>query len=40
MPAVVYDQLRANLPYIETRHYLEKVTTYRKAFVSSSDNSN
>ena len=40
MPAVVYDQLRANLPYVETRHYLEKVTTYRKAFVSSSDNSN
>lgn len=38
-PAAVYDQLRANLPYEETRHYLEKVTTYRKAFVSSSENS-
>ena len=39
-PAAVYDQLRANLPYEETRHYLEKVTTYRKAFVSSSESSN
>lgn len=39
-PAAVYDQLRAHLPYEETRHYLEKVTTYRKAFVSSSHSSN
>lgn len=39
-PAGVYDQLRANLPYEETRRYLEKVTTYRKAFVSSSESSN
>ena len=38
-PAAVYDQLRANLPYEETRHYLQKVTTYRKAFVSSSEDS-
>ncbi len=37
-PAGVYDQLRAHLPYEETRHYLEKVTTYRKAFVSSAEN--
>ena len=40
MPAVVYDQLRANLPYIETRHYLEKVTTYRKTFVSATSQPN
>ena len=39
-PAGVYDQLRAQLPYQETRQYLEKVTTYRKAFVSSSESSN
>ncbi len=39
-PAAVYDQLRAHLPYEETRHYLEKVTGYRKAFVSSSESSN
>jgi membrane-bound lytic murein transglycosylase C len=39
-PAAVYDQLRAHLPYEETRHYLEKVTTYRKAFVSSLESSN
>ena len=39
-PAGVYDQLRAHLPYEETRHYLEKVTGYRKAFVSSSEISN
>ena len=39
-PAAVYDQLRAQLPYQETRQYLEKVTTYRKAFVSSSESSN
>lgn len=33
-PAAVYDQLRRQLPYQETRRYLEKVTTYRKAFVT------
>jgi len=38
-PAGVYDQLRQHLPYEETRHYLEKVTGYRKAFVSSSETS-
>ena len=38
-PAGVYDQLRKNLPYEETRHYLEKVTGYRKSFVNSSDSS-
>lgn len=38
-PAGVYDQLRKNLPYEETRHYLEKVTGYRKSFVSSSESS-
>ncbi|NWF71742.1 MAG: DUF3393 domain-containing protein [Nitrospirae bacterium] len=39
-PAAVYNQLRASLPYEETRRYLEKVTTYRKAFVSLSQSSN
>lgn len=39
-PSGVYDQLRKSLPYEETRHYLEKVTGYRKAFVSSSEKSN
>ena len=39
-PADVYDQLHQHLPYEETRHYLEKVTGYRKAFVSSSESSN
>jgi membrane-bound lytic murein transglycosylase C len=39
-PAAVYDQLHQRLPYQETRHYLEKVTGYRKAFVSSSESSN
>jgi membrane-bound lytic murein transglycosylase C len=39
-PAAVYDQLHEHLPYQETRHYLEKVTGYRKAFVTPSDNSN
>ena len=39
-PAGVYDQLRKNLPYEETRQYLVKVTGYRKAFVSSSESSN
>ena len=40
LPAGVYDQLRKSLPYEETRHYLEKVTGYRKAFISSSESSN
>lgn len=39
-PAGVYDQLRKKLPYEETRNYLEKVTSYRKSFVNSSENSN
>jgi len=39
-PASVYDQLRQHLPYQETRLYLEKVTTYRKAFVSASGKPN
>jgi len=38
-PSGVYDQLRQKLPYEETRYYLEKVTGYRKAFVSSSESS-
>jgi membrane-bound lytic murein transglycosylase C len=38
-PAGVYDQLRKKLPYEETRNYLEKVTGYRKSFVSSSETS-
>ena len=36
-PSGVYDQLHQHLPYEETRHYLEKVTGYRKAFVNSSE---
>jgi len=39
-PAAVYDQLRTRLPYQETRNYLEKVTTFRKAFVTASGQSN
>jgi membrane-bound lytic murein transglycosylase C len=39
-PAGVYDQLHEHLPYQETRHYLEKVTGYRKAFVNSAESSN
>jgi membrane-bound lytic murein transglycosylase C len=39
-PASVYDQLHEHLPYQETRHYLEKVTGYRKSFVSSAESSN
>ena len=39
-PAAVYDQLHEHLPYQETRHYLEKVTGYRKTFVTSAENSN
>jgi membrane-bound lytic murein transglycosylase C len=39
-PAGVYAELRQHLPYEETRHYLGKVTGYRKSFVSSSVSSN
>jgi peptidoglycan lytic transglycosylase C len=39
-PAAVYDQLRQHLPYQETRTYLEKVTTFRKAFISVAHSSN
>lgn len=39
-PDDLYDRLRQNLPYQETRQYLERVTVYRKSFVSSSDSSN
>ncbi len=39
-PAALYERLRGHLPYEETRHYLEKVTTYRKAFVSASGQAN
>ena len=35
-PLSLYDKLRSNLPYQETRNYLEKVTTYRKSYVSAS----
>jgi peptidoglycan lytic transglycosylase C len=34
-PSALYDKLRSNLPYQETRNYLEKVTTYRKSYVSA-----
>lgn len=34
-PGALYDKLRSNLPYQETRNYLEKVTTYRKSYVSA-----
>ncbi len=36
-PPAVYDRLRANLPYQETRDYLAKVVTFRKQFISSAD---
>lgn len=39
-PGALYDELRAHLPYQETRHYLDKVATYRKAFVVSSPATN
>jgi membrane-bound lytic murein transglycosylase C len=39
-PAVLYDKLRSNLPYQETRNYLEKVTTYRKSYVSAGGGAN
>jgi membrane-bound lytic murein transglycosylase C len=34
-PAALYEKLRSTLPYQETRNYLEKVTTYRKSYVSA-----
>lgn len=33
-PPAVYDRLRGNLPYQETREYLVKVVTFRKQFIS------
>jgi membrane-bound lytic murein transglycosylase C len=36
-PPAVYDRLRANLPYQETRDYLTKVVTFRKQFISSAE---
>jgi peptidoglycan lytic transglycosylase C len=39
-PAALYDKLRSGLPYQETRNYLDKVTTYRKSYVSVSDGVN
>lgn len=39
-PAALYDRLRGHLPYEETRRYLEKVTTYRKAFISATGRAN
>jgi membrane-bound lytic murein transglycosylase C len=35
-PPALFDKLRTNLPYEETRQYIAKVTTYRKQFVSAS----
>jgi membrane-bound lytic murein transglycosylase C len=32
-PAAVYERLRANLPYAETRDYLQKVVGFRRQFV-------
>ena len=38
-PPAVYERLRSNLPYQETRDYLVKVVTFRKQFVNlSQDN--
>jgi membrane-bound lytic murein transglycosylase C len=39
-PSALYEKLRTNLPYQETRNYLEKVTTYRKSYVSVSGGAN
>ncbi|MCC6207547.1 MAG: DUF3393 domain-containing protein [Gammaproteobacteria bacterium] len=33
-PAEIYEKLRHDLPYEETRRYLEKVVTYRKQFIN------
>ena len=38
-PPAVYDRLRANLPYQETRDYLAKVVTFRKQFIASAESS-
>ena len=38
-PPAVYDRLRANLPYQETRDYLAKVVTFRKQFIPSAESS-
>lgn len=37
-PPAVYDRLRNNLPYQETRDYLVKVVTFRKQFISPREN--
>jgi membrane-bound lytic murein transglycosylase C len=34
-PAAVYDKLRRDLPYAETRDYLQKVVSFRKQFVTA-----
>jgi membrane-bound lytic murein transglycosylase C len=34
-PAVLYDRLRTNLPFEETRQYVVRVTGYRKQFVNT-----
>ena len=39
-PTTLYNKLRSNLPYQETRNYLEKVTTYRKSYVSAGGGTN
>ena len=36
-PPAVYEKLRHSLPYQETRQYLDKVVTFRKEFVTSSE---
>lgn len=36
-PPQVYEKLRAQLPYEETRHYLAKVVGYRRDYVALSD---
>jgi membrane-bound lytic murein transglycosylase C len=36
-PPAVYDKLRQDLPYQETRDYLVKVTSFRKQFVSTAN---
>jgi membrane-bound lytic murein transglycosylase C len=39
-PSALYNKLRSDLPYQETRSYLEKVTTYRKSYVSAAGGTN
>ena len=34
-PPAVYERLRQQLPYEETRHYLVKVTGYRRQFIAA-----